>query len=603
MGKTLLVWRLVVKDIRHHAAEALLLLMAIAAAAATLTLGLSLHGATNSPYEQTRAATKGPDVVDTEFPPNNGPANPTVLQPLEHAGGVIASSGPFPVTWATLRTNGTATAAEAEGRNAGRSLVDQPKLTEGTWVRPGGVVVECGFATGLGVRLGDRITLAGHSFEVVGIAVTASFPSYTRLCVTGCDEPNNVSGDPGLVWLTEADENRVSRWASAPVAYYLNLKLRNPATAGAFANAHNYVSPTAPVLFSWQEIRDADSKIVENAQLVLLTGSWLLGLLAIASVAVLVGGRMAEDSRRVGLLKAVGGTPGFVATVLLAENLLLALCAVAVGLFIGRLAAPLVDGPGTSLLGAANVPIVTAVTVGVVVAVAVAVAVLATLVPAVRAARTSTVSLLLDAARAPRRRAWMIAPSRHLPVALLISARLAARRPRRLLLNIFGVAVTASGIVTVLIVHSAAIDTNNTNLIAPGNPIDARLNQVTLVLSVMLVILASINAVFIAWATVLDSRRSSALMRALGATRREATAGLVMVQMLPALIGAILGIPGGIAIYAGAKSGDDATSLPPVLWLVAMVLGTMLVLGALTTIPARIGGRRSLAETLQSEAA
>ena len=63
MGKTLLVWRLVVKDVRHHAAEALLLLLAIGAAAATLSLGLSLHGATNDPYAQTRAATNGPDVV------------------------------------------------------------------------------------------------------------------------------------------------------------------------------------------------------------------------------------------------------------------------------------------------------------------------------------------------------------------------------------------------------------------------------------------------------------------------------------------------------------------------------------------------------------
>jgi len=602
VGKTLLIWRLVVKDVRHHAAEAFLLLLAIAAAAATLTLGLSIHGATNNPYEQTRSATNGPDVVDTEFPPNHGPANRTVLKPLEYANGVIASSGPFPVTWATLRTNGTSTAAEVEGRDAGRSLVDQPKLTEGTWVRSGGVVVERGFATGLDVRVGARITLAGHSFEVVGIAVTAAFPSYTRLCVTGCDAPNNVSGDPGLVWLTEADETRVSQWASSPVAYFLNLKLKDPATAEAFANAHNYVSPTAPVLFSWQQIRDADSKIVVNAQLVLLTGSWLLGLLAIASVAVLVGGRMAEESRHIGLLKAVGGTPGFVATVLLVENLLLALCAAAVGLLVGRLAAPLVDGPGTSLLGAANVPIVTAATVGLVVAVAVAVAVLATLVPAIRAARTSTVRLLLDAVRAPRRRAWMIAPSRHLPVALLIGARLAARRPRRVLLNIFGIAVTASGIVTVLIVHSAAIDNQEGFLIAPGNPVSARLNEVTMVLSVMLVVLASVNAVFIAWATVLDSRRSSALMRALGATRRQATTGLVVVQMVPALVGAILGIPGGIAIYAGAKSGDG-TNIPPVLWLVAMVLGTMFVLGALTTIPARIGARRSIAEVLQSEAA
>ena len=73
-------------------------------------------------------------------------------------------------------------------------------------------------------------------------------------------------------------------------------------------------------------------------------------------------------------------------------------------------------------------------------------------------------------------------------------------------------------------------------------------------------------------------------------------------RMLPAFIRAILGIPGGIAIYASAKSGGS-TSPPPVLWLVAVVLGTVLVLGTLTTIPARIGARRSLAEILQSEAA
>ena len=601
MGKTLLVWRLVVKDVRHHAAETLLLLLAIGAAAATLSLGLSLYGATNDPYAQTRAATNGPDVVANAFPTGptgNVSANPAELTPLEHASGVLASSGPFPVTWAALRANGTTAAAEVEGRDIGRSLVDEPKLTDGTWVRSGGVVVERGFATGLGVRVGDRITLAGHSFEVVGIAVTAAVPNYTRLCVFGCDGP---SGNPGFVWLTEADATRVSHWASQPIMYFLNLKLKDPATAEAFANAHDSTSPTGATLFTWQQIRDADSKIVVNAQLVLLTGSWLLGLLAIASVAVLVGGRMAEESRRVGLLKAVGGTPSFVATVLLVENLLLALCAAAIGLVAGWLAAPLVDGPGAGLLGTPGVPPVTATTIGLVVAVAVAVAFLATLVPAIRAARTSTVRLLDDAARAPRRRAWMIAPSRHLPVSLLIGARLAARRPRRLLLNVFSVAITTSGIVAVLVVHATA-NSNEQGFFAPGDPVTARLHQVTMVLSVMLVVLAAVNAVFIAWATVLDARHSSALTRALGATRRQATTGLVAVQMLPAFIGAILGIPGGIAIYVAAKSGGS-TSIPPVSWLVAMVLGTMLVLGTLTTIPARVGARRSLAETLQSEAA
>ena len=57
---------------------------------------------------------------------------------------------------------------------------------------------------------------------------------------------------------------------------------------------------------------------------VLLLGSWLLALLALASVAVLVGGRMAEQTRRVGLVKAVGGTPWLVAVVLMFEHILVA---------------------------------------------------------------------------------------------------------------------------------------------------------------------------------------------------------------------------------------------------------------------------------------
>ena len=51
--------------------------------------------------------------------------------------------------------------------------------------------------------------------------------------------------------------------------------------------------------------------------------------LFVAAKAVLAGGRMAAATRRVGLLKAVGGTPGLVTAVLMAENLALALVAAA----------------------------------------------------------------------------------------------------------------------------------------------------------------------------------------------------------------------------------------------------------------------------------
>ena len=71
---------------------------------------------------------------------------------------------------------------------------------------------------------------------------------------------------------------------------------------------------------------------------------------------MLVGGRMAEQTLRVGLLKAVGGTPRFVAVVVLFEHALIGLCAAGVGLLAGWLAAPLIGSPGAGLLSAPAVP-------------------------------------------------------------------------------------------------------------------------------------------------------------------------------------------------------------------------------------------------------
>jgi hypothetical protein len=63
MGRALLVCRLAARDLRRRPAEAALLLLAIVAATTTLTLGLVLHGVISKPYQSTREATAGPDVV------------------------------------------------------------------------------------------------------------------------------------------------------------------------------------------------------------------------------------------------------------------------------------------------------------------------------------------------------------------------------------------------------------------------------------------------------------------------------------------------------------------------------------------------------------
>jgi ABC-type antimicrobial peptide transport system permease subunit len=605
MGRLLLVYRLGVRDLRHRPAQAVLLLLAIAAGAATLTLGLALHGTTDHPYARTRAATGGPDVVAkvmtggaasgpaTPGRPGDAPvqASPDALLALAHAPGVAARSGPFPVTWTLLHHGSTTGSAEVEGRDAGRAAVDRPALLRGGWIRPGGVVVEAGFAGALGIGVGDRLTLAGRSFRVVGTAVSAAIPAYPNTCATGCFLANAVSAhNPGLVWATRADAATLAG-PDGPDAYFLNLRLSDPAAATAFVARYDAdTAPDAPYLLSWQQLRDGDARTLATVRQVLVTGSWLLALLAVASVAVLVGGRMAEQTRRVGLLKAVGGTAWLVSVVLLFEHAVVGLCAAAVGLAAGWLAAPLVDAPGAGLLGAAGAPSIGGGTLGAVLALALGVAAAATLVPAVRAARRSTVGALLDAARSPRRRDTVIRLSAHLPPALLLGVRLVVRRPGRLLLSTFSVAVTGSGLVVVMILHASAARWSFAPQVA----------QATDVVSVMLVVLAAVNAAFIAWTTALEVRHSAALARALGATPRQVTAGLSAAQLVPALAGALLGIAGGAGIYVAAAT-NATTRLPPVPWLAAMVAVTLVATAALTAVPTHLGARRSVTDVLQAE--
>jgi ABC-type lipoprotein release transport system permease subunit len=630
MGRILLVGRLAVRDLRRRRIETALLLLAIMAATTTLTLGLVLHEAASDPYQSTREATNGPDVVASASPyPSELPDDPDELvldQPAELSGleelasapGVIDHSGPYPVITAELQASGRTSDVQAVGRDAAPASVDQPELLQGSWVSDGGVVVEAAFANALDTRVGDPVTLDGRSFEVVGVAVTAAMPPYPEAsCFFPCrvgvppDEladaelPQGMVHDPGLVWLTEADVRSLTPDPDS-LAYVMNLKLADPESAQAFVDANQAASRAAPNLHPWENILEETTELARDAQILLLIGAWLLGLLAVASLSVLVGGRMADQTRRVGLLKAVGGTPSLVAAVLLAEYVLVAIVAAAAGLAVGSLTAPLLTESSAGLIGSAGTPSMTMSTVGLVTAVALGVAVVATVVPAVRAARSSTVNALADSARPPRRTGWLIAVSAGLPVPLLLALRVAARRPRRVVLGVVSIAITVSGIFVGLVLNAFL-----TTQPPPAGYDDAQvelLSQVLLVVMVILLSLAAVNAIFITWATVLDNRHSSALARALGATPREVSAALAAAQVLPALVGAILGVfPGGFALFAAINAitgGDSDRATLPSLWqLLTVVLATVLVVAALTAVPARLGGRRPVTETLQAELA
>jgi ABC-type lipoprotein release transport system permease subunit len=582
MGWLLLIWRLVRGDIKRRRVQSLMLVVMIAATTATLTLSLALQGVTDSPFAHTRAATNGPDVAGLFQPGFHGTAGTLgQFEALRHAPGVTNSSGPFPVTESELTYRGHKVRVHAEGRDSDQATLDQPLLTAGGWTTPGGVVIERSFADALGVHVGDTIHLGGRALTVRGTAVTSAMPT----------------SDP-LVWV---DSSTLLALAdrSQPLWYAMNLKLSDPATAPAFADAHN-IPNAAWFLESWQEIRTDDSTAIADERQLLVMGSVLLAIIAIAGIAVMVGGRMAEQTRRVGLLKAVGATPRLVALVLMTENLLLAAAGTIAGLAAGRLVAPTLTNPGASLLGNAGTPTLNATTVGLAAALAAVVAIAATGLPALRGARMSTIRALNDPARPPQRHDGMIDLSARLPVPLLLGVRLIARRPRRTQLAIASVAIAvATFIATLMMRHTTVLGVKVAGNILAAAKQDS-LDHVGNILSVILVIIAAINLLFTTWATVLDAQRPTALARALGATPGQITGGLASAQLLPGLIAAIIGIPVGFVLYLAA-GGNPTQSSPPILMMLAVIPATLLAIAILTAVPARIGANRPVAEVLRSE--
>ena len=135
-----------------------------------------------------------------------------------------------------------------EGRDEAAASLDQPKLTQGTWVHPGEVVVERSFADALGIGAGARITLNGRPFRVAGVAVTAAFTPYPNVCFTGCiiGTGQKMASAPGLIWTTRAVARGLVTRAE-PLTYFLNLKLAHPGSADAFVNEHSNPARPRPI--------------------------------------------------------------------------------------------------------------------------------------------------------------------------------------------------------------------------------------------------------------------------------------------------------------------------------------------------------------------
>jgi putative ABC transport system permease protein len=588
VGHLLLTWRLVTRDLRRHPGEAVLFLLAVTTATAALTLGLAATDAVTTAYLKTRAATAGPDIV----------AITTAEDPSRVAGmladtpGVAAQADPVFSFSATVRAHGRSERSAIEGREREPSAVDRPLVTSGTWVHSGGMVVERSFARELDVRVGDRVTLGGRDYPVVGIAVSAATGVYPW---SDWAQGPGPSDGGGRVWLTAADTRAAA--GDTPGVWTIRLRLTDPAATTAWrleAFAKDRRGADWVNTHDWRTILEADSKITRFAAPTLVVGGWLLAGAATVTLAALATVRATRDNRRAALLKAVGAGPGTVAAVLLAQHLLLTLLATALGLVFGSLVAPELVDPGAGLLDATGPPATDTVVAAVFVAVVVALA--GTLGPVLRAARTSTSTsrALLDPAHLLTYHPRLTALTAYLPTPLLIGVRLLVRRPGRAVLTSVGTAATSVMVTALLTFHAvpaAAISEVTTDR-------DALTRRVLLGVTVAMVALSTLNTVILGRRGAVQARHTLTVSRTLGATPGQVVAALCTAQFLSAVPGVVVGVPAGLGLYWLVSLN---MWMPPAAWLLTAAAAVLAAVAALTALPAWLHTRGPAARALGAE--
>ncbi|MEV1006193.1 FtsX-like permease family protein [Streptomyces sp. NPDC049881] len=590
MGRLLLIWRLIARDMRRRPGEAVMFLVAVTAATTSLTLGMAADNAVASGYMKTREATAGPDItaITTATDPS------ALAGRIADAPGVETLADPVPGFSTTVRANGRSENTAVEGRERTVSAVDRPLVTSGTWVRRGGAVVERGFAQALDVRVGDRVTIGGRDYPVVGTAVSAATGVYPfGNWATG---PGPSDGG-GRIWLTTDDARAAA--GDEPLLYLLNIRLSDPAAAQSWARTvftddlrgQDWVTPRP-----WQLFIEADTHVLRSVRPTLVIGGGLLAAAALVTVASLAAVRAPRDHRRAGLLKAVGATPRTVAVLLLTQYLLLTVVAAAAGVTVGCLTAPALADPSAGLLNTVGPP-TTAIVVAATV-LAVLVALIGTLGPVLRTVRSSTVDALADPAHLITYRPRLTAMTAYLPTPPLIGVRLIARRPGRAVLSAVGTAATTV-MVTALLTYRVSLKAEAAQGTSTFEEIrNALTGQVMLGVTVAILALSVLNTVYVSWSTAVQARRALAVARTLGATPGQVIVALCTAQLLPAIGGIAVGVPIGIGLFALFSA---VVVIPPASWLAAAAPAVLLAVAALAALPAWLHTRSPAGRILNAE--
>ena len=587
---TLMLVRLAFAGIRSRLLASALTIAIASAAVATIVLVLEVRSSGIDPWQRTFAEANGAHVL--AFVPSQADAAAIGELP-----GVTERSAPVPLVQATVGPPGGTDRVELAGLSR-RTEVNMPVRTAGSELRDGGIVLERSLARALGIGVGATLGLTSRrgliEVPVLGTAVVPSQPRYPRR-------------RPGLAWVTRATLERIEpdrarwRWSEA-------VRLEDPSGAAAFSEwAAGSLPPGAlqSGAFSfetWQDQRANALGDAQGTQVIVTIFTILLLIVAFVVVGILVGARASQQHRQIGLLKAAGFTPRQVGIVFALESVALGLVAATLGFALGAILAPRLAAPSTqTLLGS---PTIAANPWHILVAGCVVVPVL--LAGALASTRRSTRFSVLEAIRAgspspPNSRLTRAAVGSFVPLTIGLGLRDLLARGRRPLLLAAAIAITGAMVVVVLSLD-ATLDAQRAS---KTSDFPDELLLLIYTLDATLLLITATTLVAVALLSVRERIRDYGVLKAIGLTPRQIGSTVVSAHAVLAVLVSLLAIPLGIGLYLALFGIAGDTTEEAVIapwWSLALIpIGTVLVVVAATSLPARLATRIRIADALRYE--
>ncbi len=582
---TFVLFRLAFAGIRSRLLASALTVAIAGAASATIVLALEVRSSGLDPWHQTFDVANGAHVL--AYAASEADARALAEQP-----GVTERGAPVPHVIVTVGSAGSTDRVFLAGLSE-RPSVNVPVPTAGSPLREGGIVLERSLANALGIDVGAALAVTGArgsiDLPVLGTAVVPSQPRYPRR-------------NPGLAWVTPSTLERVEsdrtswRWTQA-------VRLANPSAAAAFTEQAAAGIRGDLSFETWQVQRDYALADAQPVQVIVTMFTILLLIVAFVVVGILVGARASDQHREIGLLKAAGFTPRQVGAVFALESTALGLVAAGLGFALGSTLAPRLAAPSAeTMLGS---PTIAANPWHILVASLVVLPVL--LAGALTSTRRSTRFSVLEAIRAgssspPNSRLARAFARSSLPLTTWLGLKDMLARGRRALLLAAAIALTGA-VVVVALSLDATLDAQAADRVTSDIPDELPILIYTLDTVLLLITVTTLVAV--ALLSVRERIRDYGVLKAIGLTPRQITSTVVSAHAALALVASLLAVPVGVGLYLGLAWITSGTTEDAVVasWpsLALIPIGTVLVVAAATTVPARLATRIRTSDALRYE--